>query len=235
MRERSVYGTVLIPPSTPPLPVLLGAATREMALFPCFFSYHSCCSMQHPTPNALPPDHVTPWIDYTPVPQTPDPLTLENLNFTLSTSLFLSMDDPAESPRPEWLYSRYGKPDPSGFSQSNLTVIAVNKTESIQSGVVDVFYFLFYSFNDGSDVGGQKYGNHVSVQGGGRAREREMDGFAVESPSSLFRATSIPQSSGAPGLSDSVPAIRPQEWRTLCIPADATALDPGHQRHACTH
>lgn len=92
----------------------------------------------------------------------PDPLTLDNLNFTLSTSLYLSVDNPAQQPYPDWYYSVYGKPDSNGLSQSNVTLVAVNKTESIEPGVVDIFYFLFYSFNDGDNVGGQKYGNHVS-------------------------------------------------------------------------
>lgn len=72
------------------------------------------------------------------------------------------MDNPAAQPHPDWYYSVYGKPDSNGFSQSNVTLVAVNKTASIEPGVVDIFYFLFYSFNDGDDVGGQKYGNHVS-------------------------------------------------------------------------
>ena len=108
-------------------------------------------------------DHVFPWENYQAMDGVPRPLTLENLNFTLSTSLYLSTEDPAVEPRPDWYYSEYGRPDASGYSAGNITIICINKTESIEPGVVDVFYFLFYSFNDGQNVGGQTYGNHVSI------------------------------------------------------------------------
>jgi len=107
-------------------------------------------------------EHVFPWENYTPLSGVPNPLTLENLNFTLSTSLYLSAENIAQQPYPDWYRSEYGKPDSNGFSQSNVTLVAVNKTESIEPGVVDIFYFLFYSFNDGDNVGGQTYGNHIS-------------------------------------------------------------------------
>jgi hypothetical protein len=84
------------------------------------------------------------------------------MDFVNNAFYYLSVDNPAIEPQPDWYYSTYGKPDNTGYSGGNVTVIAVNKTESIEPGVVDVFYFLFYSFNDGNDVGGQKYGNHVS-------------------------------------------------------------------------
>lgn len=101
-------------------------------------------------------------MDYRPIDNTPNPLTLENMDFVNNAFYYLSVNDPAVEPRPSWYYSDYGKPDASGFSGGNVTIIAVNKTESVQPGVVDVFYFLFYSFNEGSNVGGQSYGNHVS-------------------------------------------------------------------------
>lgn len=100
-------------------------------------------------------------MDYRPLNNIPNPLTLENMDFVNNAFYYLSVDNPAQEPRPDWYYSTYGKPDSTGFSGGNVTVIAVNKTEAIEPGVVDVFYFLFYSFNDGNDVGGQTYGNHV--------------------------------------------------------------------------
>lgn len=101
-------------------------------------------------------------MDYAPLNNIPNPLTLENMDFVNNPYYYLSVDDPAQEPRPDWYYSIYGKPDSTGFSGGNVTVIAVNKTEAIEPGVVDVFYFLFYSFNNGNNVGGQTYGNHVS-------------------------------------------------------------------------
>lgn len=101
-------------------------------------------------------------MDYAPIRNIPNPLTLENMDFVNNAYYYLSVDNPAQEPRPDWYYSTYGKPDSTGYSGGNVTVIAVNKTEAIEPGVVDVFYFLFYSFNDGNNVGGQAYGNHVS-------------------------------------------------------------------------
>jgi len=72
------------------------------------------------------------------------------------------MENPTQEPRPAWLYSDYGKPDANGYSGSNVTIIAVNKSASIAPGYVDIFYFYLYSFNEGDNVGGQTYGNHVS-------------------------------------------------------------------------
>ena len=108
-------------------------------------------------------DNTVPWIDYEPLNNRPRPLTLENMDFVNNAFYYLSVADPAQEPRPDWYYSTYGKPDSTGFSGGNVTVIAVNKTEAIEPGAVDVFYFLFYSFNDGNDVGGQTYGNHVCI------------------------------------------------------------------------
>ena len=104
---------------------------------------------------------VVPWRSYTPYSNYPKPLTLANLNFSIDYNMYLSVDNITQSPYPDWWYSAYGKPDSTGYSGGNVSIIAVDKSASIAAGVVDIFYFLFYSWNQGDNVGGETFGNHV--------------------------------------------------------------------------
>ncbi|KAK6607731.1 vacuolar protein sorting-associated protein [Botrytis cinerea] len=50
-----------------------------------------------------------------------------------------------------------GKPDPSGYSPAPATLIIVDKGH----GIVDAFWFYFYSYNLGTTVLKMRFGNHV--------------------------------------------------------------------------
>ncbi|KAG8739751.1 hypothetical protein FRC12_016215, partial [Ceratobasidium sp. 428] len=91
----------------------------------------------------------------------PFPLTVSNLNYAGSReSVYLTGDDNVED-EPEWLRSTYGKPDRGGKSVARSAIIAVDKSELIGPGYVDVFYPFFYSYNRGNSYNGSVYGDHV--------------------------------------------------------------------------
>lgn len=55
------------------------------------------------------------------------------------------------------LRARHNKPDESGYSKAPAVLILVDKG----SGIVDAFWFFFYSYNLGQTVLGIRFGNHV--------------------------------------------------------------------------
>ena len=67
-------------------------------------------------------------------------VTLENIDSLPSDAYLTSKAAPSTNPA----YLNGVKPDSSGHTSAPATIIAVNKTSS-----VDVFYFYFYSFNLG--------------------------------------------------------------------------------------
>jgi hypothetical protein len=75
-------------------------------------------------------------------------VTLEDLSSYGSDVFLTSKDDVTNVDQPEedWLVSSYGKPDSQGQSAAPATIIAVKKDNNI----VDVFYFLFYSWDLGN-------------------------------------------------------------------------------------
>lgn len=91
----------------------------------------------------------------------PSPLTLANLDYAGSSeNTYLTSNDNVED-EPEWLRSTYGKPDCDGRSNAPSAIIAVDKSELIGAGYVDIFYPFFYSYNRGNRYNGSVYGDHV--------------------------------------------------------------------------
>ena len=60
-------------------------------------------------------------------------------------------------PPKQRLISRGHKPDPDGYSKAPAILILVDKG----SGIIDAFWFFFYSYNLGQTVLGIRFGNHV--------------------------------------------------------------------------
>lgn len=84
--------------------------------------------------------HVTPEDGFTTVASS---VTFANIS-TLGSDIFLtSKDDPLASPQASWLLGN-GQPDATGFTTAPATIIAVEKP----GGILDAFYFYFYSFNE---------------------------------------------------------------------------------------
>jgi hypothetical protein len=75
-------------------------------------------------------------------------VALANLSsYPANTFLTSKTDvDNTNTPQQDWIVSAYGKPDSTGLSAAPATIIAVNKP----GGIVDVFYFAFYSYNFGN-------------------------------------------------------------------------------------
>ena len=121
--------------------------------------------------------HVTPNLNYTPIQATstnPNLTNLDKLNeYGWGRYVYLKSDDNVEE-RPDWLASKKNIPNafghentrPSknqkknhqpGRSDAPAVLIVVNKGR----GIVDAFWFYFYSYNLGNVVLNVRFGNHV--------------------------------------------------------------------------
>lgn len=109
--------------------------------------------------------HTTPHLNLTPLDSSsaPSPLLLSNLeklNSLGPEDVYLtSNDDPAYPP--PWLRGNRNIPDHYGKSRAPAIIIWAEKSP----GVIDAFYFYFYSFNLGNTVAGWRFGNHVGDWG----------------------------------------------------------------------
>jgi hypothetical protein len=89
--------------------------------------------------------HVYPSVNKTAIAQS---TTLGQLSGYANNTFLTSKDDVFDQDAPDesWLTSTYGIPKSSGLSAAPATIIAVPKP----GNVVDVFYFLFYSWDLGT-------------------------------------------------------------------------------------
>ena len=129
-------------------------------------------------------NHVTPNLNYTPILSRTDNLNLTNLDvlneFDNGRFVYLKSDDNVEE-RPDWLGGQKNIPDepgeqtrphhphskpphaPSqepptgGRSSAPAVLVTVNKGH----GIVDAFWFYFYSYNLGNKVLNIRFGNHI--------------------------------------------------------------------------
>ena len=121
--------------------------------------------------------HVTPELDYTPIQARSLNMNLTNLNtlneYDHGRHVYLTSDDNVEE-RPDWLggqknipdeFTEEGKPHVTnvgrlshgGRSDAPAVLITINKGH----GIVDAFWFFFYSYNLGNIVLNIRFGNHV--------------------------------------------------------------------------
>lgn len=125
--------------------------------------------------------HVTPELNYTPIQGLP-PLNLTNLDqlnqFEDGRHVFLTSNDNVED-RPDWLGGQINIPDDftddakagkfrtnrgktqtqshGGHSDAPAVLLTVDKGD----GIVDAFWFFFYSYNLGNIVFSIRFGNHI--------------------------------------------------------------------------
>ena len=127
--------------------------------------------------------HVTPELNYTPIEGLP-PLNLSNLDelngFEEGSDVFLTSNDNVED-RPDWLGGQVNIPDDyaddsktyrsdpkaaspksgtrsqGGHSDAPAVLVTINKGD----GIVDAFWFFFYSYNLGNVVFNVRFGNHI--------------------------------------------------------------------------
>lgn len=125
--------------------------------------------------------HVTPSLNYTPIQGLP-PLNLTNLDqlnqFGNGRHVFLTSNDNVED-RPDWLSGQINIPDDftddakadkfrntrrkmrkrshGGHSDAPAVLLTVDKGD----GIVDAFWFFFYSYNLGNIVFNVRFGNHI--------------------------------------------------------------------------
>ena len=127
--------------------------------------------------------HVTPELNYTPIEGLP-PLNLSNLDelndFEKGSDVYLTSNDNVED-RPDWLGGQVNIPDDyaddsktngsdpkaagpkigtrsqGGHSDAPAVLVTINKGD----GIVDAFWFFFYSYNLGNVVFNVRFGNHI--------------------------------------------------------------------------
>lgn len=128
-------------------------------------------------------EHITPHLNYTPLRATREHPFLNDLddlnNWQDGRYIFLVSDDNVER-RPKWLLGRENIPTPSsgtaqpldttqtadshkkdprkgGRSKAPAVLVVIDKGD----GIVDAFWFYFYSYNLGNEVINVRFGNHV--------------------------------------------------------------------------
>ncbi|KAL8830583.1 MAG: hypothetical protein Q9170_005674 [Blastenia crenularia] len=132
--------------------------------------------------------HVTPYLNYTQIKATSNNLNLTNLNqlneYERGRHVYLTSDDNVEA-RPDWLGGEKNIPDvpeeassrPMSDEQNHQKPLASDGTSQIHggrsdapavlvvvdkgNGIVDAFWFFFYSYNLGNLVFNVRFGNHV--------------------------------------------------------------------------
>lgn len=133
-------------------------------------------------------EHVTPYLNYTPVEAKSQSLNLTNLDklneYNNGRFVYLKSDDNVEQ-RPDWLGGEKNIPDESEESSGNFpgsvdrgqrplttgnggqihggrsdapaVLVVIDKG----NGIVDAFWFFFYSYNLGNLVFNIRFGNHI--------------------------------------------------------------------------
>ncbi|RPD82313.1 hypothetical protein L226DRAFT_475715 [Lentinus tigrinus ALCF2SS1-7] len=96
--------------------------------------------------------HVVPEVNFASVAPS---VTLQNIS-SLGSDVFLTSKDDVTD-QPDWITSVVGKPDADGLSSAPVTIVLVNKP----GGILDAFFFYFYSYDHGGKVLGIEFGDHV--------------------------------------------------------------------------
>ncbi|GAB7341254.1 hypothetical protein MBLNU457_7530t2 [Dothideomycetes sp. NU457] len=115
--------------------------------------------------------HITPKLNYTPIYKMRKDRTLDNLeelNRVGGRSVYLTSNDNVEE-RPDWLGGSSNIPEDVGTVMTNGTERPVGRSSAPavlvvvpkEDGVVDAFWFYFYSYNLGNKVLNIRFGNHV--------------------------------------------------------------------------
>jgi hypothetical protein len=82
----------------------------------------------------------------------PEPIDISNIDYSNRPNVYITArGDPSKDP--DWILSDYGIPDENRRSQSEVVIVHVDKSDTLGAGIADVFYFFFYSFNLGNQVG----------------------------------------------------------------------------------
>ena len=115
--------------------------------------------------NYLPSDigaqltNTNPTLNFTPITNAPNPLTLNNLNALNNlggVNVYLTSKENVET-SPAWIHGV--KPDSSGKTEGAVSCAIVVNDHG--SGKVDAFYMYFYAFNYGGTYFGRTIGDHV--------------------------------------------------------------------------
>ncbi|KAI0338000.1 hypothetical protein BDW22DRAFT_1363334 [Trametopsis cervina] len=154
--------------------------------------------------------HVTPQVDKKNVA---DSVTFSSIA-TLSNDTYLTSKDDVQD-GPSWLLGV--QPDSTGFTQAPATIITVEKP----GGIIDAFYFYFYSFDFGEYLG-LEFGSHVGDW------EHSMVRFANGQPDSLYLSA---HSGGSAYKFDAVPKLNGRPITYIATGTHANYIKAGTIQH----
>ena len=108
---------------------------------------------------------VSPYVNNTPIANAPTPLTLSNLDSLNAfgnngKDVYLTANNGGVAAQPQPAFFHGTRPDPTTHSAPGAVIIVVPKA----NGVVDAFYFYFFSWDQGNFVLGQptlEFGDHT--------------------------------------------------------------------------
>lgn len=115
--------------------------------------------------------HTTPRLNFTAIDGMENDRTVDNLDELnkFGRATYLQSDDNVEE-RPDWLGGAVNIPSdskegsspkngskPGGYSSAPAVLVVIPKDD----GIIDAFWFYFYSYNLGNKVLGTRFGNHV--------------------------------------------------------------------------
>ncbi|KAI9600951.1 hypothetical protein H4Q26_000745 [Puccinia striiformis f. sp. tritici PST-130] len=114
-------------------------------------------------------DNVQPQINFSSIqsaPQTTQDFlrssNIQKIDSSQQELIYLSAKEPIfDLDSAPWLRG-VGPPDKSGKSAAAAIIIAVDKTQQVGPGWVDVFYLFFYSYNRGNYFYNNRFGDHVA-------------------------------------------------------------------------
>ncbi|POW01575.1 hypothetical protein PSHT_12487 [Puccinia striiformis] len=87
---------------------------------------------------------------------------IQKIDSSQQELIYLSAKEPIfDLDSAPWLRG-VGPPDKSGKSAAAAIIIAVDKTQQVGPGWVDVFYLFFYSYNRGNYFYNNRFGDHVA-------------------------------------------------------------------------
>ncbi|KAI0828846.1 hypothetical protein BC628DRAFT_1315780 [Trametes gibbosa] len=124
-----------------------------------------------PSDIAIHLTHVVPEVDFSAVAGA---VSLQNISSFGSDVYLTSRDDVTKSPA--WTTNADGKPDSRGHSSAPATIVLVEK----DNGILDAFFFYFYSFDHGGKVLDIEFGDHVGDW------EHSMVRFVNGAPTTLY-------------------------------------------------
>ncbi|OBZ79234.1 putative vacuolar protein sorting-associated protein TDA6 [Grifola frondosa] len=157
--------------------------------------------------------HVVPEVDFDDVASS---VTFTTIS-TLASDVFLTSKDDVLT-QPAWMTSAVNEPDSNGHSGAPATIICVEK----EGGILDAFFFYFYSFNSGGKVLDIEFGDHIGDW------EHSMVRFVNSEPSVVYLSA---HSGGSAFTFDTMQTTNGRPTTYIAGGTHANYATPGNHYH----